>query len=80
MFARVAEYSKFLGAKLSCFNAGYSVSKVLGELEGGMVVYGLRGREVMLREKMEILKVHCKFEVALGKNDVLWFKCGVPKT
>ena len=44
VFARIAEFSKFLGAKLSCFNAGYSVAKVLGQLEGGMVVYGLRGR------------------------------------
>ena len=45
VFARVAEYSKFLGVKLSCLNPGYSSKNVLGDLKGGMVVYGLRGYE-----------------------------------
>ena len=34
----------------------------------------------MLREKMEILKGYCRFEVAFGRNDVLWFKCDASKT
>ena len=80
VFARVADYSKFIGAKLSCQNAGYSAGKVLGELKGGVVVSGLRGREKRVEEKMEILKNYCKFEVAFGKNDLLWFSSEVPRT
>ena len=49
VFARIAENSKFLGAQLSCLNAGYSVGKVLGQLKGGTVVYGLKGRENFLK-------------------------------
>jgi len=30
IYARISEYSKFLGAKLSCLNAGYSAKNVLG--------------------------------------------------
>ena len=44
VFARVAKNSKFLGAQLSCQNAGFSVGKVLGQLKGGTIVYGLRGK------------------------------------
>jgi exosome complex component RRP40 len=45
VYTRVAEYSKFIGARLSCLNPGYSAKGVLGELKGGMIVHGLRGRE-----------------------------------
>lgn len=41
----MVDYSKFIGARLSCLNAGYSSKKVLGELKGGMMVSGVRGRE-----------------------------------
>jgi exosome complex component RRP40 len=30
VYTRVSEYSKFLGAKLSCLNSGYSVKNALG--------------------------------------------------
>lgn len=29
---------------------------------------------------MEVLKNYCKFEVAFGKNNLLWFSSEVPKT
>lgn len=45
VYTRVSEYSKFIGAKLSCLNSGYSAKNALGELKNGMIVYGLRGRE-----------------------------------
>jgi exosome complex RNA-binding protein Rrp4 len=30
VYTRVSEYSKFLGAKLSCLNSGYSAKNALG--------------------------------------------------
>lgn len=30
IFTRISEYSKFLGAKVSCLNAGYSAKNILG--------------------------------------------------
>lgn len=44
VFTRVSDYSKFIGAKLSCLNLGYSAKNALGQLKNGMIVYGLRGR------------------------------------
>jgi exosome complex RNA-binding protein Rrp4 len=44
IFTRVSEYSKFIGAKLSCLNAGYSAKNVLGGLKGGTIVYGLSSK------------------------------------
>ena len=79
VYARVAEYSRHLGAKLSCTNAGWSSGKALGELKGGMVVYGLRGREGQLEERLEEIGRYCKVEVALGRNDILWFSCAHPR-
>jgi len=61
VFARIAEYSKFIGAKLSCINTGYSAKGVLNELKGGMIVYGLRGKEKLIEEKIAIIKEYCKF-------------------
>jgi exosome complex component RRP40 len=80
VYTRIADYSKFIGAKLSCLNAGYSAKSVLGELKGGVCVYGLRGKEQILEQKLEILSKFCQFEVALGKNDILWFSCANPNT
>ena len=40
-----------------------------------MIVYGLRGREKIVEEKIEVIKNYCKFEIAFGKNDILWFSC-----
>lgn len=48
VFSRVSEYSKFIGAKLSCLNSGYSAKNVLNELKGGTIVYGLSGREKLV--------------------------------
>jgi exosome complex component RRP40 len=80
VYARVSEFSKFTGAKLSCLNAGYSAKCVLGELKGGTIVYGLSGRETMIESKIETIQKHCQFEVAFGKNSVLWFSCPDSKT
>jgi exosome complex component RRP40 len=80
VFTRVADYSKFIGAKLSCLNIGYSAKSALSELKGGMIIYGLRGKEKLVEEKIEVIKNYCKFEVAFGKNDILWFSCSHPKT
>ena len=61
VYARVSEYSKYIGAKLSCLNPGYSAKGALGELKNGMIVYGLRGREKDLQDKLEIIAKHCQF-------------------
>ena len=45
VFTRITDFSKFIGAKLSCLNPGYSAKNALSELKGGMVVYGLKGKE-----------------------------------
>ena len=45
-----------------------------------MIVYGLRGKEKLIEEKIAIIKDYCKFEVAFGKNDILWFSCSEVKT
>ena len=45
-----------------------------------MIVYGLSGKETLIEQKMEMIKKFCQFEVAFGKNDILWFTCSDPKT
>lgn len=45
-----------------------------------MIVYGLSGREHLIESKIETIKKFCQFEVAFGKNDVLWFSCSDCKT
>lgn len=44
VYARISEFSKYIGAKLSCINTGFSAKNVLGELKGGTIVYGLSGK------------------------------------
>lgn len=38
VYCRVTEYSKYLGAKLSCFNKGFNLKNDLGEIKGGMKI------------------------------------------
>jgi exosome complex component RRP40 len=48
VFCRVVDYNKFVGARLSCLNKGYSSKNVLGELKGGMIIRGWKKQQKRL--------------------------------
>jgi exosome complex RNA-binding protein Rrp4 len=49
-------------------------------LKSGTIIFGLSGKEKRVEEKIEMIKKYCQFEVAFGKNDILWLSCSVPNT
>lgn len=88
VFCRISEYSKFMGARLSCLNKGYNTSKnvsksedskggEMGELKGGLMVYASPHRHPQIqKEVMERVGKCAKFEAAFGRNGRIWINAG----
>lgn len=74
IYCRVTEYSKYLGAKLSCFNKGFNAKNDLGELKGGMKIAAPRYKHSLVENKLELIAKYMKFEICFGKNGMIWVK------
>lgn len=91
IYARVVSASKYLDPELACYNPSTGKSEGMGELKGGMVFsvsLGMSRRLLAKKQKEEgglvVLEEIAKtvpFEVAVGRNGIVWVKAeGVKET
>ncbi|MCJ1429419.1 exosome non-catalytic core subunit rrp40 [Sticta canariensis] len=86
IYARVVSASKYMEPEISCFNLSTGKSEGMGELQGGMVFdvsLGMARRLLLKKQKEEgglvVLEEIAKkvaFEVAVGRNGMVWVKAG----
>ena len=89
IYARIASASKHMEPELICYNPSTGKSEGMGELIGGTVVkisLGLCRRLLMSRQRedggvvvLEEIAARVAFEVAVGRNGLVWIKAGTVK-
>ena len=86
IYARVVSASKYMEPEIACYNPSTGKSEGMGELQGGMVFdvsMGMARRLLFKKQKEEgglvVLEEIAKkvaFEVAVGRNGIVWVKAG----
>lgn len=89
IYARISSASKHMDPELVCYNPSTGKSDGMGELKGGTVFelsLGMCRRLLMNRQKedgsiivLEEIAARIPFEVAVGRNGVVWVKAGTVK-
>lgn len=89
IYARVVSASKYMEPEISCYNPSTGKSEGMGELQGGMVFdvsLGMARRLLLKKQKEEgglvVLEEIAKkvaFEVAVGRNGMVWVKAEAVK-
>ena len=89
IYARISSASKHMDPELVCYNPSTGKSDGMGELKGGTVFdlsLGMCRRLLMNRQKedagvvvLEEIAAKIPFEVAIGRNGVIWVKAGTIK-
>ncbi len=89
IYARIATAPKHIDPELVCYNPSTGKSEGMGELKGGMVFdlsLGMCRRLLMARQKedggvalLEGMAEKVAFEIAVGRNGLVWVKAGSVK-
>lgn len=89
IYARIASAPKHMDPEIVCYNPSTGKSEGMGELKGGMVFdisLGMCRRLLMTRQRedggiavLEGIAEKVAFEIAVGRNGLVWVKAGSVK-